>query len=339
MQPNSKKIFLSVWTVFAVLIPFLAAQPVWAAEELIPLGKTVGVTLETDGLLVLGSDAVVGEDGKSHEPTRGILRVGDRILQVNGQPAENKEMLAEAIQGSGGKPLTLLFTRDGKQRRAQVTPIFSAADGTFVLGIWIRDSIQGIGTMTYYNPNTKHFGALGHGIYDADTEERLAIRDGFLAEAKLCEILRGEKGSAGALIGQVENGEKLATILRNDETGIYGKAETAFAGESYPIATKAEVREGEAVLLSDLAGDGITAYTLCIEQIDRNAAQKQLTLRITDERLLALTGGIVQGMSGAPILQEGRLIGAVTHVMLRDPARGYGILIETMLAAEQEAAA
>ncbi len=338
MQPNSKKNFLSVWTAFAVFIPLLTAQPAWAAEELIPLGKTVGVTLETEGLLVLGSDAVVGEDGESHEPTRGILRVGDRILQINGQLAENKEMLAEAIQGSEGKPLTLLFARDGKQRQARVTPVFSAADGAFVLGIWIRDSIQGIGTMTYYNPETEYFGALGHGIYDADTEERPAIRGGFVAETKLCEILRGEKGSAGALVGQVENGKRLASILQNDETGIYGKADTVLAGESYPIAAKAEVKEGEAVLLSDLAGDGVTAYALCIERIDRNAAQKQLTLRITDKRLLALTGGIVQGMSGAPILQEGRLVGAVTHVMLRDPTRGYGILIETMLAAERDAA-
>ena len=203
------------------------------------------------------------------------------------------------------------------------------------IGAWIRDSIQGIGTVTYYDAENGTFGALGHGVYDVDTDELMVIHGGSVVDTSLTEIVKGEKGAAGELIGQVEMQEKLAVIEKNTETGIYGKAAAGvFAGESYPVATKAEVKKGAAVLLSDLEGKDVQAYAIEIESLEKNGGRqhKDMNIRIMDERLLALTGGIVQGMSVSPILQDGKLVGAVTHVTLADPTKGYGIFMENMAA-------
>lgn len=189
--------------------------------------------------------------------------------------------------------------------------------------------------MTYYDAENGTFGALGHGVYDVDTDELMVIHGGSVVDTTLTEIVKGEKGAAGELIGQVEMQEKLAVIEKNTETGIYGKAAAGvFAGESYPVATKAEVKKGAAVLLSDLEGKDVQAYAIEIESLEKNGGRqhKDMNIRIMDERLLALTGGIVQGMSGSPILQDGKLVGAVTHVTLADPTKGYGIFMENMAA-------
>lgn len=184
-------------------------------------------------------------------------------------------------------------------------------------------------------PENGTFGALGHGVYDVDTDDLMVIHGGSVVDTTLTEIVKGEKGAAGELIGQVEMQEKLAAIEKNTETGIYGKAAAGvFAGESYPVATKAEVKKGAAVLLSDLEGKDVQAYAIEIESLEKNGGRqhKDMNIRIMDERLLALTGGIVQGMSGSPILQDGKLVGAVTHVTLADPTKGYGIFMENMAA-------
>lgn len=339
MQQKIRKIFLSVLPFFAVFIPILLGVPQSAQalerRKLIPVGRTVGVTMDTEGLLVLETGSVVGADNESHEPSKGLLKAGDRILQANGEKQENKEAFMKTIQQSEGKPICLRLERNGRQKEVKITPVLSNTAQTYQIGAWIRDSIQGIGTVTYYDAENGTFGALGHGVYDVDTDDLMVIHGGSVVDTTLTEIVKGEKGAAGELIGQVEMQEKLAAIEKNTETGIYGKAAAGvFVGEGYPVATKAEVKKGAAVLLSDLEGKGVQAYAMEIESLEKNGGRqhKDMNIRIMDERLLALTGGIVQGMSGSPILQDGKLVGAVTHVTLADPTKGYGIFMENMAA-------
>ncbi|MGN0136438.1 SpoIVB peptidase [Anaerotignum sp.] len=340
MQRIKRKQFFSVFPLAAIFIPILLwlPQTVQASEqrELVPVGQTVGVTMDTKGLLVLGTGFVNGADNETYEPSKGVLKIGDLILKADGESMENKEAFLEAVESSGGETMKLLLERNGRQKEVKITPVFSAADNAFKIGVWIRDSIQGIGTVTYYDPASGTFGALGHGVYDVDTDELMTIREGSLVDADLTEIVKGQKGTAGELMGKVNREEKLAHIEKNTEVGIYGMAEEeVFAGQAIPVAAADEVKKGKAVLLSDLEGGKVKEYALEIESIDRNGGKsnKDMTIRITDERLLHLTGGIVQGMSGSPILQDGKLVGAVTHVMLNEPAKGYGTFIETMLAA------
>ena len=216
-------------------------------------------------------------------------------------------------------------------------PVFSAADGSYKIGAWVRDSIQGIGTVTYIDPNSGTFGALGHGVYDADTDMLMDIRGGSLTAAELTGIVKGQKGKAGELTGKIDLQEKIGVAEENTETGIFGTAEELFlAGETLPAANRKEIRKGKAEILSDLEGKGVCSYEIEIEGFGKKGSRnhKDMIIRITDERLLRLTGGIVQGMSGSPIIQDGKLVGAVTHVLVNDPTRGYGIFIENMLNAE-----
>ncbi len=306
--------------------------------ELVPVGKTVGVTMDTKGLLVLGTGFVSGKDHQVHEPSRGILEVGDLIMKANGKKLENKEAFLAAVESSEGKPISLLLERNGVERKADITPVFSAPDGTYKIGVWIRDSIQGIGTVTYMDPASGSFGALGHGVYDVDTGALTVIREGKLVASEMKEIVKGKKGAPGELTGEIDMEQRLGVIEKNTLAGIYGKAdERAFVGEALPIATVDEIKKGEAVLLSDLEGDEVKPYTIEIEGMKRDYGKnhKDMIIKITDERLLRLTGGIVQGMSGSPVIQNGRIVGAVTYVLVNDPTKGYAISIENMLAAAE----
>ena len=341
MQCGKKNWFLrTVFPTMAVLIPVFAFSQAEAVQafsekrELVPVGQTVGVTMDTKGLLVLGTGIVSGKEHTVSEPCKGILKAGDLILEADGVELENKEAFLDAVRQSEGETMTLLLDRKGREKLVEVTPAFSVADHAYQIGAWIRDSIQGIGTVTYYDPVNGTFGALGHGVYDVDTGELMQIREGKLTDSELTEIVKGEKGVPGELTGKVNVKEKIARINKNTEVGIYGKAEeNAFAGEALPVAAAAEIKKGEALLLSDLEGEAIKPYAICIESIDRDGDRKHkdMQIRITDKRLLELTGGIVQGMSGSPIVQDGKLAGAVTYVMVNDPTKGYGIFIENML--------
>ena len=333
-----KKLFLKVCPTRIVLIPVFCIcffmQTAQAAQELIPSGRTVGVTMDTKGLLVLGTGGILGEGEKDSAPCKGILQTGDLILEANGQSMENKEMLMETVEKSEGEAVSLLVERNGKERNLSVRPVFSVADGSYKIGAWVRDSIQGIGTVTYIDPNSGTFGALGHGVYDADTDMLMDIRGGSLTAAELTGIVKGQKGKAGELTGKIDLQEKIGVVEENTETGIFGTAEELFlAGEALPVANRNEIRKGKAEILSDLEGKGVCSYEIEIEGLGKKDSRnhKDMTIRITDERLLRLTGGIVQGMSGSPIIQDGKLVGAVTYVLVNDPTRGYGIFIEDML--------
>ena len=301
--------------------------------EVIPCGTQVGIYLETDGLLVLGTAGIADGQGIVTEPCLNKLYSGDYILAVNGVETPRKEVLIEEIEKSGGKTINLLVRREEKELTVSVTPVKSA-DGSIKIGAWIRDDTQGIGTLTYVSQDGS-FGALGHGITDVDTGLLMDIGGGDIYEAEIIGITKGKKGSPGELSGIVRMSEsgRMGKITANTGQGIFGEVtdtvEANFTGSgsgmfaglndagygAIPIAFKQEIELGSAVILSAIEGT-VREYEVEIEGVNlaSKSASKGLVVQITDERLLALTGGIVQGMSGSPILQDGKLIGAVTHV-------------------------
>lgn len=333
-QSGAAKVSLSLFGLIPVKTVSVEVLPV---KEVIPGGMTVGVAVSTEGVLVLGTGFVNGADQGVYEPAKGVLKTGDLILKAGGRELNQKEDLMQAVEENGDKQLQLVLKRDGKQMEASVTPVKSLEDGSYKLGIWIRDSTQGIGTLTYVVPETNEFGALGHGIYDVDTQKLMSIKSGLISESEITGINKGAKGTPGELLGNLDKDEKLGTIKINSEVGLYGTVDKAklnrFPNEKMEIGLQQDVKEGEAVIRSNILNNEIKDYTINIESINKFSASpdKGMVIKITDERLLNETSGIIQGMSGSPIIQNEKLIGAVTHVFVQDPSKGYGIFIENML--------
>ena len=321
----------------AIKLPFRYGKATQVKNtEVVPLGLTIGVRINTDGVMVLGTGPFLGDDGQTHKPSDGILRGGDLIVKVNEKPIESKEALSLAVAESSGD-IILLLRRDNNEFEVTLTPIVSATDGVRKIGTWVRDSTKGIGTLTYYVPETGAFGALGHGIMDVDTKMLISVRNGVIMPSTITSIVKGARGKPGELEGSVDTVKTLGSVLLNSPSGIYGMLDTDFMNtlpaETMPIATRAQINEGPATILTNVIGNQVREYEINIEGVNRSATDetKGMIIRITDPELLAATNGIVQGMSGSPIIQDGRLVGAVTHVFVQDPAKGYGIFIETML--------
>ncbi|MDR2648792.1 MAG: SpoIVB peptidase [Clostridiales bacterium] len=303
--------------------------------EIVPCGLTVGVEINTDGVMVLGTGAVKMEDGSAYSPSEGKLESGDLILDVNGQNLNNKTDLIHAVENSESD-LELRIKRDNTTMTTTVSPIKSAADNQKKIGVWVRDATRGIGTITYYNPVSQKFGALGHGILDVDTKKLMTVKNGTIMEARVTDIKKGSKGSPGELVGELHSNATLGQIKLNTPYGIYGAMDltgvSKITHKKLPIAMQDQVHEGPAVIYSDVDSE-IREYDVYIENVNRfsNDETKGMVLRITDPALLRKTNGIVQGMSGSPIIQNDKVIGAITHVFVQDPAKGYGIFIENML--------
>ncbi len=308
-------------------------------RTLIPVGKAVGMRIAADGVLVVGlSD--VESDGKTVSPAKDAgLKEGDLITAVGAEDIDSTQELKDAL--SDGKTVEISFERDGTARKTSLLPVKSDADGDYKLGAWVRDSLAGIGTITYYDPDSGAFGALGHGINDSQTATLLPIAEGTLIRASVASVKRGEAGSPGELTGDFDVTDEFGSLERNTERGVFGSVDAEnlgiTLGEPLTLASSAEIQEGSATILANVSGDAIERYEIEIEKVSRDGstAPRDMLIRITDERLLAATGGIVQGMSGSPIIQNGKLVGAVTHVLIGDPTRGYGIFIEDMLAAAE----
>ena len=304
--------------------------------KLVPVGKAVGVTVDTDGILVLGTGYVNKDTNEVCQPSKGVLKTGDLITHVNAEKITQKEELIEIVESSTGS-LNISIVRNGETLQGTLTPIISTEDGKQKIGAWVRDCTQGIGTLTYYNPQTKGFGALGHGVYDIDTKSLLSIKDGKITETIISGIKKGEKGIPGELSGETDDTKVIGEIYQNTECGLYGKIYSENVDfteqEALPIATKENIKEGKAYILTNISGNKVEKYEINIESIDINTSNpsKCMIIRITDEKLLSQTGGIIQGMSGSPIIQDNHIIGAVTHVFVNDPTKGYGIFIENML--------
>ncbi len=311
--------------------------------SIIPIGVPVGIYANTDGLLVVQTGEFENEAGVKCSPCEKVILPGDYILRINGDSLDSKYQLVKRIEGCEGESQILTVERDEQVFDVEVVPKKNEA-GEYKLGIWVKDNAQGIGTLTYVT-SSGEFGALGHGIIDLDIQTILEINDGNLFKAEIMAIKKSERGSPGEMTGVIFYGQDpLGNIEYNYETGIYGqydpdKIDYLMRGkkditltDGMEVAYKNEIKEGSAEVLCTINGE-TRFFDINIDKIFMNAenVNKSMKITVTDEELLAVTGGIVQGMSGSPIIQDEKIIGAVTHVLVNDPTRGYGIFIENML--------
>ena len=327
--PASRR--LSAWLLAAIFSLSLCVQQAWASPSertVIPLGKAVGIKLFSDGVLVVGL-----AEGASPARSCG-LREGDVITALDGEHVDSTEQVQSLLSDAAGEEMTLTVRR-GAARVSLTAAARRSADGTWQLGAWIRDSMAGIGTLTYYDPTTGQYGALGHGITDVDTAQLMPLASGSIMETTVKAVKKGVKGDPGELKGDFSVQRDVGTVTVNSDGGIFGTVSDAdfpARSQAVPVAGAEEVKCGRAVILSTVSGEEIREYQVEIVKVFRDAdSTRNLLLRITDPELLQATGGIVQGMSGSPILQNGKLVGAVTHVMINDPTQGYGIFAENML--------
>lgn len=312
-------------------------------KELIPIGKTVGITVLSKGAVVVNTAEFKSKSGDNVSPAWDSgIRPGDRIIEINGNKIISARDVNRISEDNGEKEMEVTICRGDNTERIKVTPKYDPSEDKIKLGVWIKDSSSGIGTLTYINPENGKFGALGHGICESGGS-LCVVCDGKILNAEVSSVRKGEKGSPGELMGIFsENGEVLGDVDKNTEKGIFGITEEnkflKFKDNKIPIAKRDEVTEGEVKILSNIEGQEVKEYSAEILKInDDTEASKGMIIKITDPILIEKTGGIVQGMSGSPIIQKGKLIGAVTHVFINNPAKGYGIFIENMLAeAEKE---
>lgn len=295
------------------------------------IGRTVGICVDTKGVLVLGVGQVKSTDGKEYMPCKGILKSGDIILEIDNIKINNKEELIDAVKNKSA--IKIKAMRNDKEFNINVNPIKSVDDNTYKLGLWIRDSTQGIGTITYYDKENNTFAALGHPINDVDTGEKMKIDGGEILDANIIKAEKGQIGTPGALIGNIDFNRTIGYINSNENNGVFGKMCGKIDGIEMPIGYKNDVKTGNASIYVNTSGKFVEKYSIHIDSINKYNTNdtKNFVLTITDKRLLGMTGGIVQGMSGCPVVQNGKLIGAVTHVFVNDPTKGYGIFVENML--------
>lgn len=300
------------------------------SRQVIPLGSAFGIKLFTDGVIVASLSDIYTEEGVCCPAAEAGILPGDYLLQADGQDIPDNGALARYIGSSQGEAISFQVRRENQVFSVEVTPVYG--EGSFKTGMWVRDSAAGIGTLTFYDPATGVFAGLGHGICDMDTNGVMALKSGEPAPITLSGIVKGQADSPGQLRGYFSSEESLGTLLANRETGVYGTLHQAPAGEAVETLTREEVATGPVQLLVSLDETGPQLYEAEIQEIiNRDKTTKNLVVQVTDPRLLERTGGIVQGMSGAPILQNGKLAGAITHVFTEDPTLGYGIFISNML--------
>ena len=309
-------------------------------KRLIPGGQALGVAMRTEGVLIVG----IGEAAEGVTPAKDAgLQAGDVIIAVGGEAVTTAESLTTLLNKSGGKTVPIAYSRNGESRTCLLTPHLDEATGVVRLGAWVRDSTAGVGTLSFYDPDTGRYAALGHAITDGDTGAVLTVSEGQVLHADIVAVQKGQKGAPGELKGSfLRDAQRLGDIRRNSVLGIYGTLDAPAANPLYPeglpIGLRSGVHTGKATILSSVDGKGVREYAIEITRVNQQSAPapKSMVIRVTDERLLEATGGIVQGMSGSPIIQDGRLIGAVTHVFVSDPTQGYGLYVDWML---QESAA
>ena len=305
-------------------------------KKVIPGGVPIGIYIETEGVYVVGTGEVEAEDGLNYEPAYHVVESGDYILAVNGRKINGKEDLIACVQENQSDTMILKLLRKEEVIQVRLHAV-KAKDEEYKLGIWVKDDTQGIGTLTYLTEDMK-FGALGHGITDTDTGELLETSEGSLYDTTILEIVKGERGTPGEISGMItySNRHIKGSIEENTLAGIYGTAKKSLQDELkeewMETAFKQEIQIGKAYIRSAVSGE-LKDYEIQIQELHLNEddVNKGMIFQVTDPELLALTGGVIQGMSGSPIHQNGKLIGAVTHVFVNDPTKGYGIFVENML--------
>lgn len=304
----------------------------------IPVGNIAGVKLYTSGVLVVGMSEIEGSDNKKYKPYENSgIEEGDTIIKINETEISSTEELIETVNLSQGNDIQIKFIHDEETKECSITPVETSSH-EYKLGLWVRDSAAGVGTVTFYEPSTKTFGALGHGITDIDTNELINIASGEFITTRVINITKGESGEPGKIQGTIENQQNIGTISKNSKFGIYGNVYNLSSlnidtSKEMEVASRDEIQTGKATILCSLDNQKPQEYEIEIQKIykENNYDNKSMQIKVTDERLLEKTGGIIQGMSGSPIIQNGKFIGAVTHVLVNNPQEGYAVFGDIML--------
>ena len=304
----------------------------------IPVGNIAGIKLYTSGVLVVGMSEIYGIDNKAYKPYENSgIEEGDTIVSVNEDKITSTEDLIEKVNSSNGNEVKIEYIHQEKTVACSIKPA-QTSNNEYKLGLWVRDSAAGVGTVSFYEPSSKTFGALGHGITDIDTEQLIDIASGEFVTTKILNIVKGQVGTPGRIQGTVDNQKNIGTIQKNTKFGIYGTVDNISSlnidsSNEMEVALRDEIKTGKAKIRCSLENGKIEEYEIQIEKIfkENNYDNKSMLIKITDEKLLDKTGGIIQGMSGSPIIQNGKFVGAVTHVLVNNPTEGYAVFGDIML--------
>lgn len=308
--------------------------------RLLPGGQSIGVSLQAKGVMVVGQAAVQNQDGKLVYPAKDAgIEVGDVILKIDGQEMRSDQDVANAIHRAGEKQgfSEILLSHNGHQLQKRVTTVYCPETDRHRVGLYVRNEAAGVGTLTFYDPMSHKYGALGHVINDVDTNQKIEILNGNVVASTIYAIEKGKRGHPGEKIGSFVNQSKFSgNIEKNTVSGIFGSLQgeigNPYFKEPIPVGWESEIKEGPAKIYTVLEGERIEEYEVQIERIMRNRTDsKNMVIKVSDPELIEKTGGIIQGMSGSPIVQDGKIIGAVTHVFVNDSSRGYGVFIQNML--------
>lgn len=299
----------------------------------IPMGNAIGMKLYTEGVLVVGMSEI---EGRKPYENSGI-KEGDRIVQINKKQIDNTDDLVEAVNQSNGQKMSVKYIRNEKTITTSIEPV-KDKNNQYKMGLWVRDAAAGVGTLTFYEPSSSMFAALGHGILDIDTSELIKIANGELVTTSILSITKGSKGNPGEIRGTIENGYNIGKINKNTNFGVFGKLDkTPYLNiqnkNEMEVALREEIKTEKAEIICELENGKVEHYNIKIQKVftNNNKDNKSMLIKITDERLIEKTGGIIQGMSGAPIIQNGKFVGAVTHVLVNDPTMGYGVFADIMI--------
>lgn len=307
--------------------------------KVVPVGDLVGLKLYTQGVLVVGMSQIKGKDNKIYRPFENSgIEQGDSIIEINDVKVSTTQELISCVSKCYGKDIEVTYVKDGKILETLITPV-KTNDNTYKLGLWVRDAEAGIGTVTFYDKTNNSFAALGHGIQDVDTGELVEISSGEFVDATILNIQKGEKENPGRIEGTIENGKKIGNIYNNTDFGVYGSITNinklnTLNSKEIEVASRNEIKIGKASIICTLENGIKKEYEVEIQKIyiNNNENNKSMVVKVTDEELLEKTGGIIQGMSGSPVIQNGKLIGALTHVFVSDPTKGYALFADTMVA-------
>lgn len=305
--------------------------------QVIPVGRLVGVKLYTSGVLVVGKSSIESQDGNIYKPCENVqIEEGDSIIAIDGIMINNTNELINAVNSKQGQEIEITYNKKNEEYKCQVTPV-KDKENNYKIGLWVRDSAAGVGTVTFYDPNTESFAGLGHAITDIDTGEIIQTSSGEIDNVNIVSIVKGKKEEPGKLQGTITQTTTIGNIYKNTQFGIYGVIKNQNElninySNKMNVADRQEIILGEAKILCQL-DDEVQEYNIEIQKIylSNNYDNKSMLIKVTDEKLLEKTGGIIQGMSGSPIIQQGKFVGAVTHVFVNDPSIGYAVFADKMI--------
>ena len=299
----------------------------------IPIGKAIGMKMYTEGVLVVGMSEIEGK--KPYEKTG--IEAGDTIVEINNIKINSTDDLIECVNSSKGQEIEIKYINDNEEKTTSIEPV-KTSNNEYKIGLWVRDAAAGVGTLTFYEPSTNNFASLGHGINDVDTYELINIAKGELVTTNIVDIVKGQDGTPGEIRGSIENGTTLGNISKNTSFGVYGQISNISKlnlnqSREMEVANRSEIKTGKAEIMCELENGKIGTYEIEIQKLytENNENNKSMLIKVTDEELIEKTGGIIQGMSGAPIIQNGKFIGAVTHVLVNDSKTGYAVFADLMI--------